>query len=74
MIEKHYYATHEYSWRITMSKKKKQSVGMPQSSAGLMRFFQDETNGVKIPPEFALGAAVLLVVTVIAARVLFPVI
>jgi preprotein translocase subunit Sec61beta len=57
-----------------MSKKKKQQgTGMPQSSAGLMRFFQDETNGVKIPPEFVVGAAVLLIVTVIAARVLFPI-
>lgn len=58
-----------------MSKKKKQqNVGMPQSSAGLMRFFQDETNGVKIPPEFALGAAVVLIVAVIAARIFFPII
>jgi preprotein translocase subunit Sec61beta len=58
-----------------MSKKKKQqSVGMPQSSAGLMRFFQDETNGVKIPPEFALGAAVVLIVAVIAARIFFPIV
>jgi preprotein translocase subunit Sec61beta len=57
-----------------MSKKKKQqSTGMPQSSAGLMRFFQDETNGVKIPPEFVVGAAVILIVTVIAARILFPI-
>jgi preprotein translocase subunit Sec61beta len=57
-----------------MSKKKKQqSVGMPQSSAGLMRFFQDETNGVKIPPEFVVGASVLLIVIVIAARIFFPV-
>ncbi len=57
-----------------MSKKKKQQgTGMPQSSAGLMRFFQDETNGVKIPPEFVVGAAVLLIVTVIAARVFFPI-
>jgi preprotein translocase subunit Sec61beta len=57
-----------------MSKKKKQQgTGMPQSSAGLMRFFQDETNGVKVPPEFVVGAAVLLIVTVIAARVFFPV-
>ncbi len=60
--------------RTTMSsKKKKQSVGMPQSSAGLMRFFQDETNGVKIPPEFVVGAAVLLIVTVVAARIFFPI-
>ena len=57
-----------------MSKRKKQqNTGMPQSSAGLMRFFQDETNGVKIPPEFVVGAAVLLIVTVIAARVFFPI-
>jgi preprotein translocase subunit Sec61beta len=57
-----------------MSKRKKQQgAGMPQSSAGLMRFFQDETNGVKIPPEFAIGAAVVLIVTVIAARIFFPI-
>lgn len=46
---------------------------MPQSSAGLMRFFQDETNGVKIPPEFVVGAAVLLIVAVVAARMFFPI-
>ena len=57
-----------------MSKRKKQQgTGMPQSSAGLMRFFQDETNGVKVPPELVIGAAVLLIITVIAARVFFPV-
>ncbi|MCW4013342.1 MAG: preprotein translocase subunit Sec61beta [Candidatus Bathyarchaeota archaeon] len=57
-----------------MSKRKKQQgTGMPQSSAGLMRFFQDETNGVKIPPEFVVGAAVLLIVTVVAARIFFPI-
>ncbi len=56
-----------------MSKKKRQSsTGMPQSSAGLMRFFQDETNGVKIPPEFVVGAAALLIVAVILARVFVP--
>ena len=60
--------------RTTMSKRKKeQGVGMPQSSAGLMRFFQDETNGVKIPPEFVVGAVILLIVTVVAARVFFPI-
>jgi len=58
-----------------MSKKKRQQgLGMPQSSAGLMRFFQDETNGVKIPPEVVLGLSVLLVATVVLARMLFPII
>jgi preprotein translocase subunit Sec61beta len=57
-----------------MSKKKKQQgTGMPQSSAGLMRFFQDETNGVKVPPELIIGASILLIATVIAARILFPI-
>jgi preprotein translocase subunit Sec61beta len=58
-----------------MSKRKKQeNVGMPQSSAGLMRFFQDETNGVKVPPEFVVGTAIVLIVVVIAARIFFPII
>jgi preprotein translocase subunit Sec61beta len=54
-----------------MSRKKRDTVGMPQSSAGLMRFFQDESNGVKVPPELVLVAAVALIATVIAARIFF---
>jgi preprotein translocase subunit Sec61beta len=55
-----------------MSKKKKDSApGMPASSAGLMRFFQDEAYGVKIKPEFVIAGAVTLIVSVILARVLF---
>jgi preprotein translocase subunit Sec61beta len=52
-----------------MSKKKKESGGMPQSSAGLMRFFQDETNGPKIRPEFVVGGAFVLIAVVLAARI-----
>jgi len=56
-----------------MSKKKREgSAGMPASSAGLMRFFQDEANGVKIKPEFVIAGAIMLIVTVILAHVLFP--
>jgi len=54
-----------------MSKKKKRdqsSPGMPASSAGLMRFFQDEAYGIKIRPEFVLGGAIMLVVSVILAH------
>ena len=56
---------------MSSKKKKDQSPGMPQSSAGLMRFFQDETNGPKIRPEFVIGGAVALIVIVLAARILF---
>jgi preprotein translocase subunit Sec61beta len=53
------------------SKKKKDGGGMPQSSAGLMRFFQDETNGPKIRPEFVVGGAFMLIAVVLAARIFF---
>ena len=46
---------------------------MPQGSAGLMRFFQDETNGVKIAPELVVGLSLILIVSVIALRILVPV-
>lgn len=53
-----------------MSKKKKDSsTAMPASSAGLIRFFQDESYGVKIKPEFVVAGAVSLILTVILARV-----
>ena len=54
-----------------MVKKKREGVGMPQSSAGLMRFFQDESNGVKVPPELVIIAAIILIASVISARILF---
>jgi preprotein translocase subunit Sec61beta len=56
-----------------MSGKKKRdgAPGMPQSSAGLMRFFQDETNGPKIKPEFVVGGAAVLIVVVLVARIFF---
>jgi len=54
-----------------MSRKKRESKSaMPASSAGLMRFFQDETYGVKIKPEFVIAAAIALITTVILAHTL----
>jgi len=43
--------------------KKQRSDPLPASSAGLLRFFEDETHGVKIRPEFviALGAGIALI-------------
>ncbi len=52
-------------------KKKDQAPGMPQSSAGLMRFFQDETNGPKVRPEFVVGGAFVLIAIVLVARIFF---
>jgi len=55
---------------ITMSRKKKESSpGMPASSAGLIRFFGDEAHGLKIRPEFVVGGALTLIMSVILAHV-----
>lgn len=57
-----------------MSKKKKESgATMPASSAGLMRFFQDESYGVKIRPEFVVASSIVLIVAVIMGHILFAV-
>ncbi len=56
-----------------MSRRRRESSpGMPAASAGLMRFFQDEAHGVKIKPEFVIAGAVMLIMAVIMAHVLFP--
>jgi len=56
-----------------MSKKKRESgTAMPASSAGLMRFFQDEAHGIKIKPEFVIAGAITIIISVLLAHVLFP--
>jgi preprotein translocase subunit Sec61beta len=56
-----------------MSKKKKESSGpMPAASAGLMRFFEEETNGIKIRPEILVIASVAMIVVCILAQKFFP--
>ncbi len=55
---------------MSTKKKKDNAPTMPASSAGLIRFFQDEAYGMKIRPEFVLGGAILLILSVIMAHVL----
>ncbi len=55
-----------------MSKKKKdKSAPMPAASAGLLRFFEEETEGVKVKPELLVGLAVALIIVCILAHVFF---
>ncbi len=56
-----------------MSKRKKESSPMPAASAGLLRFFEEETEGIKIRPELLVVFAVSLIVISILAKVFFPV-
>jgi preprotein translocase subunit Sec61beta len=59
---------------IAMSaRRKKKSEGgrMPAQSAGLLRFFEEETRGIKIRPEVAVIMAVALVIASVLAKAFF---
>jgi preprotein translocase subunit Sec61beta len=54
-------------------RKKKDTGPMPAASAGLLRFFEEETEGVKIRPELLVVFSVSLIVVSVLAKVFFPV-
>ncbi len=60
--------------RIAMSmrkKKKGEGVRMPAQSAGLLRFFEEETRGVKVKPELAVILAIALIIASVLAQIMF---
>jgi preprotein translocase subunit Sec61beta len=60
--------------RDIVSRKKKKDTGpMPAASAGLLRFFEEETEGIKIRPELLVVFAVSLIVISVLAKVFFVV-
>jgi preprotein translocase subunit Sec61beta len=58
---------------VAMSSSKKKNAPLPASSAGLLRFFEDETKGIKIRPELVLGIAGGIIGVSILIRLIFPV-
>jgi len=52
-------------------KKRERRSPMPAQSAGLLRFFEEETQGIKVKPELAVGIGVALVITCILALIFF---
>jgi preprotein translocase subunit Sec61beta len=54
-----------------LSKKKKEKSPMPAASAGLLRFFEEETEGIKVRPELLVVLAVTLIVIAVLAHVFF---
>ena len=56
-----------------MGEGKKTNAPLPASSAGLLRFFEDETRGVKVKPEVILGITSALIGISIIMRLVFPV-
>ena len=55
-----------------MRRRKQDQGPMPAASAGLLRFFEEETEGVKIRPELLVVFAVSLIVVSVLAKVFFP--
>ena len=54
-------------------KRRERSSPMPAASAGLLRFFEEETQGIKIRPEIVVILAVSLIVAAIVGRIFFAV-
>ncbi len=54
-----------------MRKRKKDNSPMPAASAGLLRFFEEETEGIKVRPELLVGMSVALIVVSVLAKVFF---
>jgi len=52
-------------------KKRERKSPMPAQSAGLLRFFEEETRGIRVKPELAVILAVALVLVCILAQVFF---
>jgi preprotein translocase subunit Sec61beta len=52
-------------------RRKKDSAPMPAASAGLLRFFEEETEGIKIRPELLVVFAVTLIVVSALAQIFF---
>jgi len=52
-------------------KKKKEGARMPAQGAGLLRFFEEDTRGIKVKPELAVILAIALIVGSILATVFF---
>jgi preprotein translocase subunit Sec61beta len=56
---------------MSKKKKKKDSSPMPAASAGLLRFFEEETEGIKVRPELLVAFSVALIIICILAHVYF---
>jgi preprotein translocase subunit Sec61beta len=52
-------------------KKKEKKAPMPAASAGLLRFFEEETEGIKVRPELLVVLSVVLIVICVLAQAFF---
>jgi len=55
----------------TKKKKDKKKAPMPAASAGLLRFFEEETEGIKVRPEILVVLSIALIVIAALAHAFF---
>ena len=53
-------------------KRRERRSPMPAQGAGLLRFFEEETQGIKVRPELIVILAVSLIIACILLPILFP--
>jgi preprotein translocase subunit Sec61beta len=56
---------------VSGQRRRRREAPLPATGAGLLRFFEEETKGVKLRPEIVLvGGAVLVALVLLASRLL----
>jgi preprotein translocase subunit Sec61beta len=56
---------------VSTKKKKDKKSPMPAASAGLLRFFEEETEGVKVRPEILVVLSIALIIVAALAHAFF---
>ena len=54
-------------------KRRKTEAPMPAASAGLLRFFEEDTPGVKLSPQLVVISGIMLVALALIAYFLLPI-
>lgn len=57
---------------MSKTKKRREESQMPIAGAGLIRFFQDESTGLKVSPKTVIVGSVLIMITVFFLYLMFP--
>ncbi|MCS7145828.1 MAG: preprotein translocase subunit Sec61beta [Nitrososphaerota archaeon] len=58
---------------MSSSRRRRREAPLPATGAGLLRFFEEETKGIKIKPHIVLATGALLIAMVLLLRILFPI-
>ncbi|MEM0481947.1 MAG: preprotein translocase subunit Sec61beta [Nitrososphaerota archaeon] len=58
---------------MSASRRRRREAPLPATGAGLLRFFEEETKGIKLRPQIILLAGGLLIAMVLLFRILFPI-